>query len=43
MQNRHQRQAPVADFSKDEELSAYRLMLTIRRFEERPGRCTAWG
>src|ERR1039457_7588462 len=28
---------PVANFSKDEELSAYRTMLTIRRFEEKAG------
>ena len=29
--------APVANFSKDEELSAYRTMLSIRRFEEKAG------
>ena len=28
---------PVANFSKDEELAAYRSMLSIRRFEEKAG------
>ena len=27
---------------QDQELGAYRDMLLIRRFEEKPGRCTAW-
>ena len=35
--------APVADFSKDEELSAYRTMLTIRRFEEKAGQMYGMG
>ena len=34
---------PVADFSKDEELSAYRTMLTIRRFEEKAGQMYGMG
>ena len=34
---------PVADFSKDEELSAYRSMLTIRRFEEKAGQMYGMG
>jgi pyruvate dehydrogenase E1 component subunit alpha len=32
-----------ADFSKDEELSAYRTMLTIRRFEEKAGQMYGMG
>src|ERR1700693_1397579 len=35
--------APVANFSKDEELSAYRTMLTIRRFEEKAGQMYGMG
>ena len=35
--------AAVADFSKDEELSAYRTMLTIRRFEEKAGQMYGMG
>jgi len=35
--------APVADFSKDQELSAYRTMLTIRRFEEKAGQMYGMG
>ncbi len=35
--------SPVAEFTKDEEFQALRQMLLIRRFEERPVRCTAWG
>jgi TPP-dependent pyruvate/acetoin dehydrogenase alpha subunit len=31
-----------ASFSKEEELTAYRNMLLIRRFEEKPVRCMAW-
>jgi pyruvate dehydrogenase E1 component alpha subunit len=33
----------VADFSKDQELSAYRTMLTIRRFEEKAGQMYGMG
>jgi pyruvate dehydrogenase E1 component alpha subunit len=33
----------VADFSKAEELAAYRLMLTIRRFEEKAGQMYGMG
>jgi pyruvate dehydrogenase E1 component alpha subunit len=35
--------APVANFSKDEELAAYRTMLTIRRFEEKAGQMYGMG
>ncbi len=35
--------APVANFSKDEERSAYRTMLTIRRFEEKAGQMYGMG
>ena len=35
--------APVAEFSKDEELAAYKLMLTIRRFEEKAGQMYGMG
>ena len=34
---------PVADFSKEQEFSAYRLMLTIRRFEEKAGQMYGMG
>jgi len=34
---------PPADFSKDEELSAYREMLLIRRFEEKAGQLYGMG
>jgi pyruvate dehydrogenase E1 component subunit alpha len=34
---------PVAEFSKDEELSAYRTMLIIRRFEEKAGQMYGMG
>ncbi len=34
---------PVADFSKDQELAAYRDMLTIRRFEEKAGQMYGMG
>ena len=34
---------PVADFSKREELDAYRMMLTIRRFEEKAGQLYGMG
>jgi pyruvate dehydrogenase E1 component subunit alpha len=33
----------IADFSKEEELSAYRIMLTIRRFEEKAGQMYGMG
>jgi pyruvate dehydrogenase E1 component alpha subunit len=35
--------SPVSDFSKDEELAAYRTMLTIRRFEEKAGQMYGMG
>ena len=35
--------APVAEFSKDQELAAYKLMLTIRRFEEKAGQMYGMG
>jgi pyruvate dehydrogenase E1 component alpha subunit len=34
---------PVAEFSKEEELAAYRAMLTIRRFEEKAGQMYGMG
>ena len=34
---------PVADFSKEQELSAYRSMLAIRRFEEKAGQMYGMG
>src|SRR5450631_4233399 len=34
---------PVANFSKDEEFSAYRTMLSIRRFEEKAGQMYGMG
>ncbi|HEX3983609.1 MAG TPA: hypothetical protein VHX12_07940, partial [Acidisoma sp.] len=34
---------PVANFTKDEELAAYRTMLTIRRFEEKAGQMYGMG
>jgi len=34
---------PVADFGKEEELAAYRTMLTIRRFEEKAGQMYGMG
>jgi pyruvate dehydrogenase E1 component alpha subunit len=34
---------PVPDFSKDQELAAYRDMLTIRRFEEKAGQMYGMG
>src|SRR5499427_2168213 len=34
---------PVADFSKEQELTAYRTMLTIRRFEEKAGQMYGMG
>jgi pyruvate dehydrogenase E1 component alpha subunit len=37
------KEPPVANFSKDEELSAYRTMLTIRRFEEKAGQMYGMG
>ncbi len=35
--------APIADFSKDQDLSAYKSMLTIRRFEEKAGQLYGMG
>ena len=35
--------APVPDFSKDQDLSAYQTMLTIRRFEEKAGQMYGMG
>jgi pyruvate dehydrogenase E1 component alpha subunit len=35
--------APVAEFSKEQELFAYRTMLTIRRFEEKAGQMYGMG
>ena len=35
--------APVPDFSKEQDLSAYRSMLTIRRFEEKAGQMYGMG
>jgi pyruvate dehydrogenase E1 component alpha subunit len=34
---------PVPDFSKDQDLAAYRAMLTIRRFEEKAGQMYGMG
>jgi pyruvate dehydrogenase E1 component alpha subunit len=34
---------PVAEFSKEQELAAYRAMLTIRRFEEKAGQMYGMG
>jgi pyruvate dehydrogenase E1 component alpha subunit len=34
---------PIADFSKDQDLSAYQTMLTIRRFEEKAGQMYGMG
>jgi len=34
---------PLAEFSKEQELSAYRSMLTIRRFEEKAGQMYGMG
>src|SRR5471032_768913 len=34
---------PVADFSKDQDIAAYRTMLTIRRFEEKAGQMYGMG
>jgi pyruvate dehydrogenase E1 component alpha subunit len=36
-------QGPIADFTKQEELDAYRTMLTIRRFEEKAGQMYGMG
>src|SRR6266571_5114552 len=35
--------APVPDFSKEQDLSAYRSMLQIRRFEEKAGQMYGMG
>src|SRR5450759_3638869 len=35
--------APVPDFGKEQDLSAYRSMLTIRRFEEKAGQMYGMG
>ncbi len=34
---------PIADFTKQQELDAYRMMLTIRRFEEKAGQMYGMG
>src|ERR1700755_3509886 len=34
---------PIADFSKDQDLAAYKTMLTIRRFEEKAGQLYGMG
>src|ERR1700742_1742611 len=34
---------PIADFSKDQDLAAYKTMLTIRRFEEKAGQMYGMG
>src|SRR6201990_2360852 len=34
---------PIADFSKDQDLAAYKTMLTIRRFEEKAGQMYSMG
>jgi pyruvate dehydrogenase E1 component alpha subunit len=38
-----QPKGPIAHFSKEQELSAYRTMLTIRRFEEKAGQLYGMG
>ena len=38
-----QPKGPIADFSKEQELSAYRTMLSIRRFEEKAGQLYGMG
>jgi len=38
-----QPKGPIASFSKEQELSAYRTMLTIRRFEEKAGQLYGMG
>src|SRR5689334_1844898 len=38
-----QPKGPIADFSKQQELSAYRTMLSIRRFEEKAGQLYGMG
>src|SRR5512135_3364212 len=38
-----QPKGPIAEFSKDDELSAYKTMLTIRRFEEKAGQMYGMG
>src|SRR5712691_7266446 len=35
--------SPVLDFSKEQDLSAYQTMLTIRRFEEKAGQMYGMG
>src|SRR5712675_776555 len=35
--------APIPDFSKEQDLSAYQTMLTIRRFEEKAGQMYGMG
>jgi pyruvate dehydrogenase E1 component alpha subunit len=37
------KEAPVAEFSREEELKAYREMLSIRRFEEKAGQLYGMG
>src|SRR6201988_5549405 len=41
--NGHGDKAPVPEFSKDQELAAYRDMLAIRRFEEKAGQMYGMG
>src|SRR4051812_9698350 len=41
--NGHGNKAPVPEFSKDQELTAYRDMLAIRRFEEKAGQMYGMG
>ncbi|MGN6573038.1 MAG: pyruvate dehydrogenase (acetyl-transferring) E1 component subunit alpha [Pseudolabrys sp.] len=38
-----QPKGPIADFSKEQEMSAYRTMLSIRRFEEKAGQLYGMG
>src|SRR3569833_271572 len=38
-----QPKGPIADFSREQELSAYRTMLSIRRFEEKAGQLYGMG
>src|SRR5512135_3394612 len=38
-----QPKGPIAEFSKDQDLAAYRTMLTIRRFEEKAGQMYGMG
>ena len=40
--SRRQQKSAAIEHSTEELLTFYREMLKIRRFEERPARCTAW-